>query len=333
MIKAEIARLRPRRQVINQLISGRIQGRERTFPPQVRLLRTQSHDAMPLLPQNAAEVLPEKPGSTRDQNFHRANCYGNIGKWQIPKFFGLTTSVRPCFDRGMSALEARGVEALRRQSPELIVLCAAVIAALGLLLFVAAAFAIHFESVQGLDNWILKSVREMAVKPNEPGRVYGEESVIALTGLGTLVVLVPVSCCVMGLLWLTRRRRAALLILVALLGGIGLNYGFKNFFGRGRPQVVPRLQRVDSKSFPSGHALISTAVYSTLGAVGAGLLRERKLKLYIMTIAAGLCILIGLTRIYLGVHYPTDVVAGWCAGFSWALLCWVASQYMEVKRT
>lgn len=197
--------------------------------------------------------------------------------------------------------------------------------------FLLISAVVHWGGTQRIDEWILKSVREISVRDAATGRVWGEESVIAITSMGALVILVGLSCAVLGLLLLTRRKQTALLLLVALLGAIGLNYGLKALFGRERPTIVTRLQRVDSRSFPSGHALISTAVYATLGAIAASLLRERRLKIYIISIAVLVSISIGLSRVYLAVHYPSDVLAGWTVGFLWALICWVAARRLQQR--
>jgi undecaprenyl-diphosphatase len=82
-------------------------------------------------------------------------------------------------------------------------------------------------------------------------------------------------------------------------------------------------------SFPSGHALVSTAAYAALGAIGANLLRDRRLKIYVMTLAALVPIGVGLSRVYLGVHYPSDVLAGWAVGFVWAVVCWKLTRYLQ----
>jgi undecaprenyl-diphosphatase len=209
------------------------------------------------------------------------------------------------------------------------VISSALLVALGLLAFVLLAGAVQWGGTQQVDEWILEQVRQLALRDPATGRIWGEESVIAITSMGTLVILVILSCAVLGLLLLTRRTQAALLLALALLGAIGLNYGLKSLFGRDRPTVVPRLQRVDSKSFPSGHALVSTSVYAALGAIGANLLRERRLKIYIAALSVLVSIAIGLSRVYLGVHYPSDVLAGWTVGFVWALICWKATRYLQ----
>lgn len=99
-----------------------------------------------------------------------------------------------------------------------------------------------------------------------------------------------------------------------------MNSWLKSLFARPRPTVVPHLTWVLTESFPSGHAMLSAIVYLTLGALGAQLVTRRWLQVYLVAVAVALTVLIGLTRVYLGVHYPTDVLGGWMAGLGWALL-------------
>ena len=84
-----------------------------------------------------------------------------------------------------------------------------------------------------------------------------------------------------------------------------------------------------SLSFPSGHAMTSAAVYLTLGALLMRVADRRATKIYCMTCAMFLAGLVGVTRVYLGVHYPTDVLAGWLVGLSWALFCWLVERAIE----
>ena len=213
-----------------------------------------------------------------------------------------------------------------RKPKDLAVLVSVWCLVVGTLAFLLLASVVQRGSTREIDAKILRSVRELATRKDRPNHLWGEESIIAITSLGTLMVLVSLSCAVLGLLLLTRHWALSLLLLAALGGAIGLNYGLKAYYGRARPDVVPHAQFVSSPSFPSGHALISTAVYGTLGAIGANLLRERRLRIYVMSLAIVLSLAIGLSRIYLGVHYPSDVLAGWTVGFLWSIACWCVAR-------
>ena len=122
-----------------------------------------------------------------------------------------------------------------------------------------------------------------------------------------------------------------LLVIVATVGGILLNAALKQFFDRPRPDVVPHLREVFTPSFPSGHATLSAVVYLTLGALLMGVVKGRLTKIYCIGVAMLLTFLVGVSRVYLGVHYPTDVLAGWSLGLAWALLCWGVEFYLKSR--
>jgi undecaprenyl-diphosphatase len=134
---------------------------------------------------------------------------------------------------------------------------------------------------------------------------------------------------VLGYLVIARRHHAAIFILVATVGGALLSTALKGLYSRPRPDVVPHLASVTSYSFPSGHAMLSAVVYLTLGALLARLVEGRWTKLYFVGVAVLLTILVGSSRVYLGVHYPTDVAAGWAAGVGWAVLCWLLARHLQ----
>ena len=152
-----------------------------------------------------------------------------------------------------------------------------------------------------------------------------------LTALGSGTVLGLFVAAIAGFLLLQGLRRTAAFIVVASVGGWVLNALLKEFFRRPRPYAVPHLSQVMSLSFPSGHAMTSAAVYLTLGALLMRVADRRATKIYCMTCAMVMAALIGITRVYLGVHYPTDVLAGWLVGLSWALVCWMVERALEHK--
>ena len=100
-------------------------------------------------------------------------------------------------------------------------------------------------------------------------------------------------------------------------------------FDRPRPDLVPHEAIVYTASFPSGHAMLAAVVYLTLGALLARVQPRRLLKLYLLGLAILLTVAVGASRVYLGVHWPTDVVAGWAVGAAWALLCWAAALWLQ----
>jgi len=150
-----------------------------------------------------------------------------------------------------------------------------------------------------------------------------------LTALGSNVVLLIVTGAVAGFLAARRQSHALALVVVSTAGGFFLAQALKLVFARPRPDLVPHLAVVYSSSFPSGHSMFSAVVYLTLGALLSQLVEERTLKAYFLGVACFLTFLVGLSRVYLGVHYPTDVLAGWAAGLAWALMCWMAASYLQ----
>jgi undecaprenyl-diphosphatase len=150
-----------------------------------------------------------------------------------------------------------------------------------------------------------------------------------ITALGSTTVLSLLVCVVTAFLLLSGRRRTALFVLVSTASGALATLLLKGFFARPRPDLLPHGDFVTTASFPSGHAMLSAIVYLTLGTLLARLVGAQRQKLYIMAVAVLLSALVGLSRVYLGVHWPTDVLAGWAAGAAWALGWWVVVEMVR----
>jgi len=179
------------------------------------------------------------------------------------------------------------------------------------------------------DKRMLAALRK-ADNPAQPiGPAWLEMAAFDVTALGGPTVLGMTVLAVVGFLVLQGMYRNAAFVFLASVGGWLLNDLLKEVFARPRPQVVPHLRQVMSLSFPSGHALTSAAIYLTLGALLMRVAQSRLVKFYIMFIAMLTTLLVGVTRVYLGVHYPTDVLAGWLIGISWALFCWLLERSLE----
>ena len=195
--------------------------------------------------------------------------------------------------------------------------------------FAALAGEVMEGDTRQFDEWVLSALRQEA----DPGRLKGpwwlQAGAEDLTALGSPTVLGLTVLAVTGYLLLQGLYRNGLFIFIASVGGWVLNWLLKAAFERTRPDIVPHLREVMSSSFPSGHALTSAAVYLTLGALLMRIAEGRLAKYYCIAIAMFLTFLVGSSRVFLGVHYPTDVVAGWLIGMSWALLCWVVERTLE----
>lgn len=152
-----------------------------------------------------------------------------------------------------------------------------------------------------------------------------------VTSLGGTAVLTLAFLAIVGYLLLVKKRQAIVFLSVAILGGVLVDVALKVLYRRERPDVVPHLDHAMSSSFPSGHSMLAAIVYLTLGALVARVTPGRLAKLYVISVAVTATLLVGTSRVFLGVHYPTDVLAGWAAGLLWALLCELAARALQKR--
>ena len=148
-----------------------------------------------------------------------------------------------------------------------------------------------------------------------------EALMVEVTMLGTWIVVLSIVGIAALFLWLTRHKYSAALLLVATAGGIGLNNILKIGFSRPRPQVFEWGDHVSTSSFPSGHAMSSTVVFITVAYLAGRLQKTKRARLATLAIAALIVATICFSRMYLGVHYPSDVTAGVIIGLSWSAFC------------
>ena len=196
--------------------------------------------------------------------------------------------------------------------PLLTLMCAS-----GLLFFGFIALEIASGGGSRLDAAILVTLRTPGNLARPVGPSWMLQSAIDLSAHGGFTFIWLFTAATSGFLALVKRWAALGLFLAAILGASVLNALVKFSFHRGRPQVVPHLAEVSNASFPSGHAMISAATYMTVGALLAHTQPSRAVRLYLLSLAAVLSIMIGLSRLYLGVHWPSDVLAGWAFGSAW----------------
>lgn len=196
------------------------------------------------------------------------------------------------------------------------------------LALVAGLLTVFFKLADGIlegeafkfDEAILLAFR--SANPEDPiGPAWFEGLMLDLTALGGYAVLSLFCAIAVGYLLIQGLRASAALVVISGLGGTALNNLLKWGFDRPRPDVVAHLTEVSTLSFPSGHAMLSAIIYLTLGALLARSQKSRRLKVYILSVSILLTMLVGSTRVYLGVHWPTDILAGWCLGGAWAMLC------------
>jgi undecaprenyl-diphosphatase len=205
------------------------------------------------------------------------------------------------------------------------------LSAIACLLFTFGVIAQNVTEGRSLafDRRILLVLRD-PINPSAPvGPVWVQETARDLTSLGSIIVLSILSLAVSGYLFLARKSAAVWLMIVAVFGGIALNDLLKPAFARPRPDLVYQAARVFTSSFPSGHAELSAIAYLTIAALLAQTQSSFKIGFYFIAVAALLTILIGVSRVYLGVHYPSDVLGGWCIGVAWALACWAMVTWIQ----
>jgi undecaprenyl-diphosphatase len=185
---------------------------------------------------------------------------------------------------------------------------------------------------QAEERWML-TLRDPANLSLPAGPWWLTEIARDLSALGGATVVVLLSLLSAGYLLLRGRWRRVVLLVLTIVGGYALSTALKSTFARERPSVVPHLTQVTSASFPSGHSLSSSVVYLTIGALLAQAALRRREKLFFVAAAFLLTFLIGASRVFLGVHYPSDVLAGWIAGTAWALVCWLIAWRLRARHS
>jgi undecaprenyl-diphosphatase len=217
----------------------------------------------------------------------------------------------------------------RLERRELIWLIGGLIVTVLLYAFVALAGEVIDGDTRALDTRVLLALRN-ADDPSTPiGPAWLEVALLDVTALGGPTVIWLVVSTVIGFLYLQARYRTALMVAAAAESGEIVNQLLKLLFMRPRPSVVPHLRDVSTASFPSGHAMESAIVYLTLGVMLMRVAERRITKIYCLGVAMLVTFLVGSSRVYLGVHYPTDVLGGWILGFLWASVCWFTERRFE----
>ncbi|MFZ2031100.1 MAG: phosphatase PAP2 family protein [Vitreimonas sp.] len=154
-----------------------------------------------------------------------------------------------------------------------------------------------------------------------------------VSALGGFTVLTLLTVFAGGFLLITKKYVDALVLTAAVLGATALSESLKLGYARPRPDLVAHAVETLGSSFPSGHATLSAATYLTIGAILAHAQDRRPVKTYIHVTAIVLALLIGVSRVYLGVHWPTDVLAGWCIGAAWSLVCVTLASWLTRDRS
>ena len=214
---------------------------------------------------------------------------------------------------------------------EPVALSAVVLAAGLLLIFVRLANVVGNAGTPAFDEWLIVVLRTPGNLADPVGPRWLEEMMRDFTALGSTGVLTVLVLAVAGFLAMTRKGHAAVLVLLSVAGGVLVSQTMKWAYARPRPDLVPHSAEVFTASFPSGHSMMSAVVYLTLGALLARTQANRAVKIYILAVAVIVTVLVGVSRVYLGVHWPTDVLAGWALGAAWALTCWLVMTWLQAR--
>lgn len=215
---------------------------------------------------------------------------------------------------------------------ELALLLAIAGIAVGILIFAMIADKVVEGGPGAFDRRMLLAMRRPGdLAPIGPPAL--QDAARDITALGGVVVLSLMTLITCGFLALDGKHRMALFVCASMLSGAIAGTILKDVFVRPRPDIVPRAAYASGLSFPSGHSMMSAIIYLTLGALLARSHQRKRLKAYFLLLAVLLTLLVGVSRVYLGVHWPTDVLAGWTAGAVWALLCWLAARWLQRRHT
>ena len=223
------------------------------------------------------------------------------------------------------------LRALAGRRPELLVLSAFALVSLILLAVLKLGSEVMEGDTRTMDVAVLTDLRH-ATDGNIGWRPELRAIMLDLTALGDEATLVLIVAAVVGFLALSGKRRSAVLLAAATLSGVLVTTAIKIWFDRPRPDVVVHLTSFGGASFPSGHAMNSAVAYLTMAGLVARVTPILRLRVYILCCAVTLTFVIGVSRLYLGVHWPTDVLAGWAAGAGWAMLCWTIAWWLERRR-
>ncbi len=223
----------------------------------------------------------------------------------------------------------RGMKQRREAVGPVVVLA---VLAFGVYAFLAIADEVAEGEIRALDRWLFLALRNPA-DPSDPlGPPWLEEVALEITALGGYTLVLLALAAVVGLLVVTRRHGPALYAVLSVGSGALVSHFLKRYYERPRPDLAAHLDIVHTPSFPSGHALVATVAYLTLAALVIRFFGDLRVRLYVLFMALVISVAVGITRVYLGVHWPSDVAAGWALGAAWASLTWLVASLLQYRR-
>ena len=221
------------------------------------------------------------------------------------------------------------VESTRQFARHHMASVALVMLGFGVFAFIGIADEVLEGDTMRFDQWLLLALRVPGDPADPIGPAWVEEMFRDFTALGGVGVLGLLTLVSVVYLWLQGLRHTALFLLTAIIGGLLLSLALKSGFDRPRPDLVSHGSMIYTSSFPSGHTMLSAVVYLTGGALLAAVHSKRSMRIYLIACSFLATLLVGVSRIYLGVHWPSDVMAGWAAGAAWAASCWLAAHWLQ----
>ena len=206
---------------------------------------------------------------------------------------------------------------------------------LGVYGFIEIAEEMAEGEFRNFDETLLLSLRVQGDPATPLGPRWLQETALEVTAIGGFPLIILTLAAVTGFFLVTRRYGAAIYAVLSVGSGALLSQMLKQYYARPRPDLVDHLDAVHTASFPSGHALVTTVAYLTLAAIVIGYLETRRARAYVLTIAVLVAVMVGVSRVYLGVHWPSDVAAGWALGAAWASFSWLIMHLLQrrSKRT
>lgn len=215
-----------------------------------------------------------------------------------------------------------------RHAPQITLAMVGGVVLFGIATFIVLAGHVHRGSTLSWDEAILRGLRRSDNLSVPIGPHWLSEFALDATALGSPLVLTFFVAASLGFIYFEGQKRVAALTAATTGLGAALSYLLKQYFLRPRPDIVPHLRDVTSSSFPSGHSMGAAVVYLTLGVMFMKSFASRRAKAYCLFWALFLTLIVGVSRVLLGVHYPSDVLGGWLAGMAWALVCWSAGWFV-----
>ncbi len=224
---------------------------------------------------------------------------------------------------------ARGLKDMR---PAIVPVLIAGVLGTAIYIFLDVAHEVNEAEFMKFDHAVLLFFRVHGDLSTPIGPPWFQETVTELTSLGGYPILVAIVLAVVGYLLVDRKPGPAVFVVISVGLGTVVSTLLKLFYERPRPDLVEHLVKIHTASFPSGHATMSAVVYLTLASLILRLVDRFAVRAYVLGVAILLTVVVGVSRVYLGVHWPTDVLAGWALGAAWASLSWLVIAALRFYR-